>query len=159
MPTPPHRSLLSRLVDPFLATLGQTGAMLVIVFSLLSILCSNNEMALTQLDLDHSTSYCAPDNLRHAAESFRLALNAESPQADTALLKKSQAWQKLETNLGAYADKLELYRSQSNRLRTIMSWASLGGAFLMLIGTFLSRHLNVTVERHHPAKSFDDPHL
>jgi len=152
------RSMLSRITGNFISSLVPAGSLLVVVFSLLSIQCAQESIDQSQLDMNRSTSSNAPVNLRRAAESFRYSLAAETSAIDSGQLVKTQAYRKLEETLSGYATRLELHKSQSDRLHWIMCLSSLAGTIIMLIGSFLGRRFTPALDNHLPSKNFNDTH-
>ena len=105
------------------------------MFSWLSNESSQYTLAITRLDLERAHSSIAPDNLRTAAESFRLALAVEDKQASVRGMQDTKAWKDLEGTLSAYADRLQLHGDQANRLNSLISQGALVSSLIMLAGS------------------------
>ena len=130
------------------------------VFCGLSILASKSEQNLSALGLES----IAPQNLRTAAERFRLALigeqtaeirgklsEAESAQVLKALEKnsgsierisKTESWSQLEAKLSAYADRIEVLTQQRHFMSSLVNWGMLASAVAMLIFSIASSRKN-----------------
>lgn len=88
---------------------------LFIVFALMSIANSYSYIRLSRLGLVS----IAPENLKSAPESFSLRLKVESFDFPVEEMVKSKSWGELQSDVSAYAQRLELIENE-NRLRSII---------------------------------------
>jgi len=127
------------------------------VFCGLSIVASKSEQKLSALGLES----IAPENLRTAAERFRLELTGEQnteireefseagpAQVLEALEKnsgsidrisKTKSWRLLEEQLSAYAGRIELLTQQRRLMYGLVNWGLLATAVAMLICSIAGR--------------------
>jgi hypothetical protein len=106
------------------------------LFSWLSLESSKHGLAISLLDTGRAHSSIAPDNLRSAAESFRLSLVVEAPQAGVRNMQDTKAWRDLEDKLAGYADRLQLHADQANKLDSLIGRGALFSSLGMLVGSF-----------------------
>lgn len=85
--------------------------------------------------------YNAPENLRTAAESFRLSLAVEQSRRghDASDLQATEAWRKLEEKLDGFAKRLEIMQAQDWQRQMLVNLAYAGSAFAMFLFVML-RH-------------------
>ncbi len=67
----------------------------------------------------------APENLRGAAETFRLNLSVERQSQSIDDISESESWKTLEKKLSAYADRIELLRGQRRFRNAVVMWVAL----------------------------------
>ena len=84
---------------------------------------------------ERGTYTLASENLRTSAESFRLNLAVEKRSTTIEDISESESWTKFESQLSAYADRLELLREQKRSQGRILRWLYLASGILMLIFT------------------------
>lgn len=106
------------------------------MFAGLSLESSKHSLAISLLDAGRAHSSIAPDNLRSAAESLRLSLVVEAPQAGARNMQDTKAWRDLEEKLTGYADRLQLHSDQSNKLDSLIGGRALFSFLGMLVGSF-----------------------
>jgi hypothetical protein len=101
--------------------------------------------------------YSAPENLRTAAESFRLSLAVEQSRrsSDTSDLWTTEAWRKLEKNLDGYAKRLEMMQAQDWKRQMLLNLAYAGSAFAMFICTMRKKWAPeiLTLQKRLPTRS------
>jgi hypothetical protein len=108
---------------------------LFITFCILSIVESKFCIRFSQFSMERSKLgliSIAPENLAGAPESFWYKLRVEAPDVAAEEMTKTKAWSRLQEQVSAYAQRLELMERQSEdieehfmRLSTWTSWLTL----------------------------------
>jgi len=105
------------------------------VFCGLSLLVSYNAFNLPGA----GASSKPPENLRSAAESFKIQYARESATTTTPEYADSMSWSQLNEKLNRYANELEARQDKERFQRSLFSWLYLGSAISMCVFTFRLR--------------------
>ena len=115
------------------ADIGLTVSLtLFVAFCGMSMLNSYNDRKLSELGIES----IAPENLRRAAESFRLNLAVERHSKTIDDISDSDSWVELESRLSSYADRLELLREQRRSRNRVVMWMYAAAAISMAVFSF-----------------------